>query len=77
MRGGGTADTDSMGASQSRRPSDGSRDKPPRAYGIAPAGELRSGVLDLSDDRTSLALPFVSTEAAAFVGKIRGEKVEA
>ena len=76
MPGGAAADTGPMGASQSRASLDGSRDKP-HAYGIAPAGELRSGVVDLSDDRTSVALPFVSTEPAASVGKIPGKKVEA
>jgi hypothetical protein len=34
-----------------------------------PDGERHSDVLDPSDDRTPLALPFVSTEPAAFVGK--------
>lgn len=62
------ADTVPMRLSQIGRRSDGSRDET-CAYRIVPDGERHSDVLDPSDDRTPLALPFVSTEPAAFVGK--------
>lgn len=58
-----------MGLRQIRCPSDGSRDKP-RAYLIMPEGDHYSTEFDPSDGRTPFALPFLSTEPAAFAGKL-------
>lgn len=70
------ADTVPMGLSQIRPPSDGSRDEM-RAYRIVPEGDRSSTVFDLSDGRTPLALSFLSTEPAAFAGKLREKGVDA
>lgn len=48
-----------------------------RAYRIVPEGDRSSTVFDLSDGRTPLALSFLSTEPAAFAGKLREKGVDA